>query len=260
MKFLLILSTVLMIFSIVFAWQSRNDFVQVRQSAQSSHVELNRSLINLKKLTSESEKLVAQVSKANDELSTEQERVKSQKLKAAQAQNDTKRAEEELNEVNGKRADLRLKLDKLPQGMKPETMQEEINNMKKETGEIEAQVELKKKEVDAEEAKVEELRGDYASVMKKISDRKKSFDRNGMSARVVAVNRDWGFVVIDAGENRGISEASKLLVTRGQQTVGKLAIVSVQGRRTVANILPNTLAPGMEIAPGDRVILENLYQ
>ena len=58
----------------------------------------------------------------------------------------------------------------------------------------------------------------------------------------------------------GISEATKLLVIRGSQTVGKLSIVAVQGERTVANIIPDTLAAGMSIAPGDRVILEKLYQ
>ncbi len=74
------------------------------------------------------------------------------------------------------------------------------------------------------------------------------------------MNNDWGFVIVNAGQSRGITEATKLLVTRGSQTVGKLSIVSIQGNRTVANILPDTLAEGMTIAPGDRVILENLYQ
>jgi Flp pilus assembly protein CpaB len=66
--------------------------------------------------------------------------------------------------------------------------------------------------------------------------------------------------VVDAGQSRGISEATKLLVIRGSQTVGKLSIVAIQGERTVANIIPDTLAAGMSIAPGDRVILEKLYQ
>ena len=97
-------------------------------------------------------------------------------------------------------------------------------------------------------------------MVKKIEDRKKSFDRNSLVARVVAVNDAWGFVVIDAGQSSGINEATKLLVTRGNQTVGKLSIVSVQGNRTVANILPETVASGLNVSPGDRVILENLYQ
>ena len=79
-------------------------------------------------------------------------------------------------------------------------------------------------------------------------------------AKVVAVNQAWGFVVVDAGQRLGITEATKLLVTRGNKTVGKLSIVSVQNERTVANILPETLAGGLNVAPGDRVILENLFQ
>jgi hypothetical protein len=139
-------------------------------------------------------------------------------------------------------------------------MVEEINGMKKATAELQAEAEMKKKEAEAEEGKMVEARRALDEVVRKIEDRKKAFDRNSLNARIVAVNSDWGFVVVDAGQSRGISEATKLLVIRGSQTVGKLSIVAVQGERTVANIIPDTLAAGMSIAPGDRVILEKLYQ
>ena len=97
-------------------------------------------------------------------------------------------------------------------------------------------------------------------VVTRIAARKKAFDRNSLTAHVVAVNNDWGFVIIDAGEKEGITPDTKLLVTRGTATVGKLSILTVAGGRTVANILGDTLAPGMAPAPGDKVILENLFQ
>jgi soluble cytochrome b562 len=144
--------------------------------------------------------------------------------------------------------------------MKPETMVEQINGMKKSTAEYQAQAEAKKKEVEAEQAKMVDSRRVLDEIVKKIEDRKKSFDRNSLNARVVAVNSDWGFVVVNAGKTLGITEAAKLLVIRGTQTVGKLSIVSVEGERTVANIIPESISKGINIAPGDQVILENLYQ
>jgi hypothetical protein len=81
-----------------------------------------------------------------------------------------------------------------------------------------------------------------------------------MTGKVVAVNSEWGFVVLDVGQKEGITPDTKLLVIRGTSTVGKLSIIDVQGNRTVANILGDTLAQGMSPSPGDRVILENLYQ
>mgnify|MGYP003386734958 FL=1 len=84
------------------------------------------------------------------------------------------------------------------------------------------------------------------------------FERNSLQARVVAVNPDWGFVVIDAGKSSGIEQDTKLLITRDRQTVGKVSVISVEGNRTVAGIVPDAIYGGSKIAPGDRVILENL--
>jgi hypothetical protein len=84
------------------------------------------------------------------------------------------------------------------------------------------------------------------------------FERNSLQARVLAVNPDWGFVVIDAGKASGIEQDTKLLVTRNRQTVGKISILSVEGGRSVASIVPDAIYGGSSIVPGDRVILENL--
>ncbi len=259
-KVFFILSALLIIASTFFAYVNGREFVKVRAEVTTTNVQVQGALKDVNAVVAEIGTVNSEVAKLTDELSTEQEKTKAQKLKIAQADNDTKRAQGDLDDNNKKLADLRVRLDKLPQGMKPETMVEEINGMKKATAELQAEAEMKKKEAEAEEGKMVEARRALDEVVRKIEDRKKAFDRNSLNARVVAVNSDWGFVVVDAGQSRGISEATKLLVIRGSQTVGKLSIVAVQGERTVANIIPDTLAAGMSIAPGDRVILEKLYQ
>lgn len=259
-KVLFILSAVVILVATFFAYQNGRSFAALRQNVAAANVkvqsELNSAVAIVKQVTDTANAASA----VGDEISSEQERIKGQKLKITQADNDTKRAQQDLDDKKKKLDELKVKLERLPQGVKPETLVEDINNMKKSIAELQAQAEQKKKEVDAEEAKVTETRKGLDELVRKIEDRKKSFERNSLSARVVAVNSDWGFVVVDAGQSRGITEATKLLVTRGSQTVGKLSIVSIQGNRTIANILPDTLAEGMTIAPGDRVILENLYQ
>jgi hypothetical protein len=65
-------------------------------------------------------------------------------------------------------------------------------------------------------------------------------------------------VVIDAGVAAGLEQDTKLLVTRNRQTVGKISVLSVEGGRSVASIVPDTVLGSMGIAPGDNVILENL--
>lgn len=259
-KVLFILSAVVMLVATFFAYNNGRAFVEVRNTVAATNVkvqgERNAAIKSVEQVTQVAE----EVNVVQGELDSESEKVKSQKLKIAQADNDIKRTQDDLDGRNAKLAELKLKLDKLPQGVKPETLIEDTNRIKKAIADLQVEAEEKKKQVALEEAKVADTRKGLDELIRKIEERKKGFDRNSLSAQIVAVNSDWGFVIVNAGQSKGITEASKLLVTRGTQTVGKLSIVSVQGDRTVANILPDTLAEGMNIAPGDRVILENLYQ
>lgn len=259
-KVLFILSAVVILVATFFAYQNGRAFVDVRQNVTTTNVKVQSQLNVTKAIVDQVNKTSAEVDAVKQDQEVEAEKVKSQKLKIAQADNDTKRAQEDLDGRNKKLAELKVVLGKLPQGVKPETLVEDINNVKKAIAELQGQAEEKKKEVDSEEAKVVEARKGLDDLIRKIEERKKGFDRNSLSAQIVAVNSDWGFVIVNAGQSKGITEATKLLVTRGTQTVGKLSIISIQGNRTIANIMPETLAEGMTIAPGDRVILEKLYQ
>ena len=259
-KVLFILSAVLIIVSTFFAHQNGREFAKVRTDVAALNVQVQSALKDANAVVADVDKVGGEINKVKQELEIESEKVKSQKLKIAQADNDTKLVTDKLDAANKKGNDMRTRLEKLPKDMKPETMVEQINGMKKSTAEYQAQAEAKKKEVEAEQTKIVDSRRVLDEIVKKIEDRKKSFDRNSLNARIVAVNSDWGFVVVNAGKTFGITEAAKLLVIRGTQTVGKLSIVSVEGERTVANIIPESISKGINIAPGDLVILENLYQ
>jgi len=171
---------------------------------------------------------------------------------------DSKRVQEEFDTKLKKKAELEKELIDLPTGMKPDTIVQDINKMKQEQAELEAQALAKADEVKKEEAKIAEAQTKLNEVTRKIEERRKMFERNSLQARVLAVNPDWGFVVIDAGKASGIEQDTKLLVTRNRQTVGKISILSVEGGRSVASIVPDAIYGGSSIAPGDRVVLENL--
>jgi len=259
-KVFFILAAIVTVVAAVFAWQLKNDFTETRNQVFALNKNVETELAAVTAVVAQVTKINGDIAAVQQELDVESEKIKAQKLKIAQVDNDAKRAQDELDAKNKQLAELNQKMSKLPKGVKPETLVEDINNIKKAIAEFQAEAEMKKKEIAGEETKMDDLRRALDEVNRKIEDRKRSFDRNSLNAQVVAVNAEWGFVVVNAGQTLGITEATKLLVTRGTQTIGKLSIVSIQGDRTVANILTDTLAQGATIAPGDRVILENLYQ
>ena len=89
-------------------------------------------------------------------------------------------------------------------------------------------------------------------------ERSVGISRNSMEATITAVNQDWGFVVFGAGKNNGVTNESKLLIKRGPSIIGRLKIVSIEPRITVANIDRESLARGARVLPGDKVIFGNL--
>ncbi|MCB1278065.1 hypothetical protein [Prosthecobacter sp.] len=243
-----------------FAYQNGREFATVRTNIIGINASIATEKQTEKKVVGEVGRLVADITRVQGELDVESEKLKAQKNRFAQADSETTRTQEELDAKVKKQQELTVKLDKLPKDVKPETIAEDINRMKKEKLEYEAQAEQKKKEVVAENDKIAGVQKRLDDVVHKIEERRKNFERNSLTSRVVAVNYDWGFVVIDAGKATGLTEDTKLIVTRGAQTVGKVSVMSVDGRNSLAAIVPNAVVNGQFIMPGDRVILENLVQ
>jgi len=81
---------------------------------------------------------------------------------------------------------------------------------------------------------------------------------NGLVATVIAVNNDWGFVIVNAGRAHGVSADSSLLVKRGNSRIARLRITSLQDMITVTDVVDESLSSGISVQPGDKVIFESI--
>lgn len=259
-KVLFILSAVVILVASFFAYQNGQEFTTVRNRIAAIHSDIAKERQTDKTAVKQVGDLVANITRVQSEMDVESEKLKLQKNKLSQTEAEVVRTKEEFDAKEKKKDELSALLVNLPKGMKPETLTEDIAKLKKEKIEFEAQAEIKKKEVTAEEEKVAGVQKRLDDVVHKIEDRRKNFERNSLTSRVIAVNYDWGFVIIDAGKTTGLTQDTKLIVTRGTQTVGKVSVMSVEGKNSMAAIVPNSVVNGQIIMPGDRVILENLVQ
>jgi len=92
---------------------------------------------------------------------------------------------------------------------------------------------------------------------KRRAERDSRIARNAMESVVTAVNQDWGFVVIGAGSNSGFTPQTALLVERNGRTIGRVTPSSIEPTQTIAEIDLKSLAAGVRLQPGDRVVLAN---
>lgn len=81
---------------------------------------------------------------------------------------------------------------------------------------------------------------------------------NSLVATVIAVNKDWDFVMVNAGRAHGVGAEDSLLVKRGNTRIARLRIVNLEDNVTIADIVDDSLVRGIDVQPGDKVIFENV--
>ncbi len=124
-------------------------------------------------------------------------------------------------------------------------------------------------EIKAKQTKLEEMetlvegakaslalkQAEVARLVERLRARNQRISMNSMEARITAVNHEWGFLVIGAGSNSGFTPQTSLLVKRDGRLIGKVTPSAIEPTQTIAEIDLETLAPGVRIQPGDKVIL-----
>ncbi|MEI6534847.1 MAG: hypothetical protein WCN98_05860 [Verrucomicrobiaceae bacterium] len=259
-KVLLLLSAVVMAVACFFSYQNRTTFVQTRKDYNDNTSKISLEMKALSSIESDLNNVGTQRDSMKGELEQEDERLAQSKIKLKNAQSENERTAADLASTQAETKDLKDKTTNFPAGVTLETIAEDINKLKQSVADNELKVGKLKEETTSKEKELKKEVAEQDEVTKRLEERKKMFQRNSLTSTVVAVNNDWGFVVIDGGRNQGITTDTRLIITRGSQTVGKLSIVSVENNKTVANIIHKSLHKGISVAPGDKVILESLYQ
>ncbi len=60
--------------------------------------------------------------------------------------------------------------------------------------------------------------------------------REGLTGRVLHVNRDWNFVVIDLGTKNGLAPKTEMLIHRGENLVGKVIVSNLSQDMAIAEL------------------------
>ena len=93
-----------------------------------------------------------------------------------------------------------------------------------------------------------------ASAQKRITDQQTGAAMLGLRGQVLAVDRNWNFVVLNLGNRNGVSGNATLIVQRGSSMVGRVRITSVEPSQSIADIIPNSVPAGVSVQPGDTVV------
>ncbi len=219
-------------------------------------------------------KVVADLRETEDNLATAQENEKQSKNARDQVAANVSETEQNLNRTNAQiegvnkdLADTQLKKKEIDLAIRkifPDGNIKSADDVRKERkmlADALTEKQNSKSELEASLASVQSARAKQEERVKQGEAnqivRAQQVALNGLEATVIAVNRDYGFVMVNAGKNYGVTAESSLLVKRGNERVARLRIVSLEPNMVVCDIITESLAEGAKISPGDKVIFEN---
>ena len=254
-KILFILASVVTAVAIFFGLQNRTTFLETRAAKEADHEKIKTEVAELESVIANVVNVQSDRKRAEGERDEQRELLASAKRKLASRKSEAEALDAQLKKYQDEFASYKSQLDKLPAGVSLETLAEDINRQKQTLVEKQADLAALEKEIEVmnqNHKRVKEIEQDKIAYQEK---RTRSFDVNSLEATITAVNRDWGFVIVDAGSEAGITSSTALLVSRNNLPVGKLRIISLEPQSLIADIDFDNDYNQTTIIPGDSVVL-----
>jgi hypothetical protein len=184
----------------------------------------------------------AQLSVMNNTVGRQNSQIEGLRKSVDVAQLKKKEIDLALNEIGANTVE---ELEKNVQAQK-----DTLANRQNEQQEVMGDMEDKNKEVVMVEDGVRELQRMRVEQAKNVA-------LNGLEATVIAVNRDWGFVMVNVGKALGVSPETSLLIKRGGERIARMRITDLSDEVLMAEVIEGSVSEGVSVSPGDQVILEN---
>ena len=136
--------------------------------------------------------------------------------------------------------------------------EDEIGEAVRELMELTAKLERENAEADARIAALgaesERLVALIAAAKKLAQDRQARLSPPELKCSVVSADRQWDYVILDAGIDKGIVIGSRLAVMRGDKKICELNVTLVESSRASCDVVYSTMLTGERVEVGDTVV------
>jgi hypothetical protein len=184
--------------------------------------------------------------------------------KISEAENRAGKAELELAQAQKEKADLQVKLESSQQEVASiqKRVEETEKNASASVDDLRHQLDSAEKEKVFLSEKLQDAQGRTAQSKEGKKRRETAStqgeivrpQRAGVRGTVLAYNQVYNFVVLNLGARQGVESNSEMLVVREGTLIGKIRISSVEPATAIGDIIPSSLARGVQVQPGDTVI------
>ena len=237
--------------ALYFAYISKNDIRLERELEKRA----KDNLAEVKTHKEEASSLLARKSTQVKNLETDRDKLK-QDVVTAEAESKDKSAALELS----KKA-LEEKTQLLAAAQKQIDEAGDVGKLVEQVKALEKDKEAEDAEVAASVANIATLQEKLASVQKQ-TERLRTVETNSrkgvieptFTAHVAQSFPEWGFAVLNKGNNGGVIANAELEVKRGRNVVARLKVRNVEQAIAVADVIPGSVPRGYNVRSGDLVV------
>lgn len=186
----------------------------------------------------------ATIDETNSEITLEQRSLKQIEADLARVRQEIEEKNQFIAKVEKEFASEGVKFDEVAQYL--EDLQSNKKSLTATYGELEANIEISEEKLAKNNGRIDDFKDKKAKRLKRMLS-------NAAEASVAAVNHDWGFVVVDLGNDFIVTAESELLVKRGSRMIGKLKLNAIEPARMICDIDYASMVPGVAIQVGDKI-------
>lgn len=242
----------------VLAFMTRSSLLETRNEKD----RINRDIVTMHESM---EKVNGETGTKWDEWQTTMTSAKNEDIQAKSLTRETNEQDDILKNLKKEIQDIIDKRGQMEEQIKatvgesgtPEEVVAKVEALRGETDAMSAELETLKKELDVHKAAVATSTATSNRLKAEQTARAKAIRLSGRASTITAVNQEYSFAVVNIGRQDGLTMDARLLVKRGGQMIGKLNIVSIEARQTVADIDLKSLPAGFQVNPGDEVVVDN---
>lgn len=250
-KFFLILTILLSIAAAILGFQTKSKLGGISTTIAKANADATDAKSKLQKAKDDLKTAQAEATTANDKANTAVAESSKAKMEAEKAVADLTDAKSQLETTKKALDDANAKIAQQPT---PPTTPPADPQMEQKLKDAQAQAQEFKQLADTLQAKLKDDDSKIESLNKQVAGQKVLAMRPGLEGQVMAVNQGWNFVVISIGDRQGAVANNQLIIKRGDTMIGRVKITSVEPSTSIADIIPDSLAKGQRVMPGDRVI------
>ncbi len=250
-KVLLVIASVVLGGALYLSYSNMGAVKQKAAEVEEQKATLKTRTDSLAKTTEEVSQLEQSIQKLQDEAATHQ--TTKIDLDAKLVEGEANQKTLEANLVTAK-ADLEKAKTLMGDVVLIEGIQKEMLQIRTQIEESEIELTQLEGAVAAAQVERERLAKVAAELEALRVDQQAGVIRGDFQSTIKKAYNQWGFVVVDGGNDQGVVNRAQLDVYRRGQPICRLLVTSVEPNESAADIIAGSLAPGQTVQVGDTVV------